>query len=319
MRSTMAYLDKQQLQASGDINIGVAGFGQNGVSSPVEIGGYFGLQSSTPSFGSSAALMADNGGELQPVFVARANGVVKDTIDLNGNIGIGTFTGQSSIAVVGNIGIGTVRNGDSFITNSAPNGGMIVEGNVGIGTLAPGTKLDVFGTVRMTGLTMSGQTPSSGQVLMATDSGGDATWSSPGSVAGWTISGTNIYNTNSGNVGINTINGSNVGIGTFIPTKNLHIVSPTGITTLRLDQTAYLSGGNQNADFIFNANGANSLDIETYYGSASNRISLDPGGIMALTALGSGNVGIGTTTPTSRLDSHERQRRHRHMGAKSIL
>ena len=52
---------------------------------------------------------------------------------------------------------------------------------------------------------------------MASDSSGDATWSSPGSVAGWTISGTNLYNTTSGNVGINTLNGSNVGIGTTTP------------------------------------------------------------------------------------------------------
>ena len=54
-------------------------------------------------------------------------------------------------------------------------------------------------------------------MLTAADSSGDATWSSPGSVAGWTISGTNLYNTPSGNVGINTPNGANVGIGTSTP------------------------------------------------------------------------------------------------------
>ena len=54
-------------------------------------------------------------------------------------------------------------------------------------------------------------------MLTATDNSGDATWSSPSSIGGWTISGTNLYNTPSGNVGINTLNGANVGIGTGTP------------------------------------------------------------------------------------------------------
>ena len=143
------------------------------------------------------------------------------------SVGIGTVNSSSQLTVNGGVAIGKACVSLAYISgNSAASGQLIVQGNVGIGTwtaaggslivatgnvgigtLTPGTKFDVFGTVRMTGLTMSGQTPSSGQVLTATDSSGDATWSSPGSVAGWTISGTNLYNTNSGNVGINTLNG----------------------------------------------------------------------------------------------------------------
>ena len=43
----------------------------------------------------------------------------------------------------------------------------------------------------------------SGYVLTASDSSGDTMWSSPGAVGGWATSGTSLYNTNSGNVGIN--------------------------------------------------------------------------------------------------------------------
>ena len=64
---------------------------------------------------------------------------------------------------------------------------------------------------------MSGQTPSSGYVLTASDNNGDVTWSPAGGVSGWTLSGNNIYNINSGNVEINTLNGANVGIGITTP------------------------------------------------------------------------------------------------------
>jgi hypothetical protein len=114
----------------------------------------------------------------------------------------------------------------------------IVQGNVGIGSAAPGQKLDVQGTVRMTGLTMSGQTPISGYVLTASDSSGDTTWSSPGTVGGWTVSGNNVYETSSGNVGIGTttvsqgalvITNGNVGIGTWAPINSLDINNNTAI------------------------------------------------------------------------------------------
>ena len=101
--------------------------------------------------------------------------------------------------VQSNVGIGTFN----------PFGGGLVvlpanTGNVGIGSLTPGQALDVNGTVRTTGLAMSGQTPISGYVLTASDSAGDTTWTSAGAVSGWTVSGNNVYETLGGNVGIGT-------------------------------------------------------------------------------------------------------------------
>lgn len=54
-------------------NIGVAGFAINAGTSPIQIGGYFGLQSSSPTY-TSAALIADNGATTSPIFLARDNG-----------------------------------------------------------------------------------------------------------------------------------------------------------------------------------------------------------------------------------------------------
>ena len=85
--------------------------------------------------------------------------------------------------------------------------------------------MDVQGTVRTMGFTMSGQTPISGYVLTASDGVGDTTWASGGAVSGWTVSGANVYESLGGNVGIGTfapkgslvVTNGNVGIGTFAP------------------------------------------------------------------------------------------------------
>lgn len=54
-------------------NIGVTGFALNTGTTPINIGGYFGLQSTDPVF-TSAALMADNGATTDPILVLRDNG-----------------------------------------------------------------------------------------------------------------------------------------------------------------------------------------------------------------------------------------------------
>ena len=119
----------------------------------------------------------------------------------SGNVGIGTTSPASTLTVNGGAAIGTAL---SYLSTQAPTNGLMVQGNVGIGSLTPGQTLDVYGTIRTTNFTMSGQTPSSGYVLTAADSNGDATWASAGGVSGWTVSGNNVYETYSGNVGIGT-------------------------------------------------------------------------------------------------------------------
>lgn len=58
-------------------NIGIGGFASNGAN--VEIGGFFGLMSTAPTYASSA-LIADNGVTTNPIFLARDNGVAVLTI-----------------------------------------------------------------------------------------------------------------------------------------------------------------------------------------------------------------------------------------------
>ena len=210
---------------------------------------------------------------------------------MNGNVGIGTwipveplavgknaFTVNSSGAITATTGITT-----SGAYTQSGIGINAFTGNVGIGSSAPGQPLDVNGTVRTTYFTMSGQAPVAGYVLTASDSSGDSTWTSAGSVSGWTTSGSNVFETGNGNVGIGTtllttsaltVMNGNVGIGTWIPEEPLAV--------------------GKNA-FTVNSSGA---IIATTGITTSGAYTQSGIGINAFT----GNVGIGSSAPGQPLD-----------------
>ncbi len=81
-------------------NIGVAGFGLNSGASATQVGGYFGLQNGLPTY-TSAALIADNGQTSDPVFLGRVNGTVKFILNASGNVGIGTASPVEKLEVAG--------------------------------------------------------------------------------------------------------------------------------------------------------------------------------------------------------------------------
>ena len=160
--------------------------------------------------------------------------------DLNNN-GTNNFYIQNSGTTTqffmdsnGNLGLGTTK----------PAGGLtVMSGNVGIGTWVPGTMLDVNGTARMTGFTLTGEGAGSGYVMVG-NSVGVGTWmpatTLPGAgsgSSGWTATGNNVYETAGGNVGIGTtflttaalsVMNGNVGIGTWVPTELLSVGNSVG-------------------------------------------------------------------------------------------
>jgi hypothetical protein len=166
---------------------------------------------------------------------------------MGGNVGIGTFLPANMLSVAGGAAIGS----GAYAITTGPANGLIVAGNVGIGSTTPGQALDINGTVRTIGFTMSGQTPISGYVLTASDSSGDTTWSSPGAVGGWTVSGNNVYETSGGNVGIGTtivnqaaltVMNGNVGIGTWVPASNLDVNGNVRVGTALLSGSVISNG-----------------------------------------------------------------------------
>jgi len=160
-------------------------------------------------------------------------------IDQDGNVGIGTTNPGASLEVVG-AGIANhlmltnttsvgpamrlnAANRDWVIMGSNPGSSvgdqklvfrdysgaqdrMVIDqnGNVGIGTKNPAEKLDVQGTVQMTGFKMPPGV-SEGYILTA-DTAGVGSWQPAAAAADsdWTISGNDQYSAVSGNVGIGT-------------------------------------------------------------------------------------------------------------------
>jgi hypothetical protein len=183
-------------------------------------------------------------------------------------------------------------------------------GNVGIGTTNPGYKLHVNGTMNVTsGLYANGSAGTSGQVL--TSSGGGAmSWTtvSSGSSSPWTTSGSNIY-----------YNSGNVGIGTSTPASSLEVkVSSASSASNPIAKfTAATSGGGNDAytqiegfeNSALNFYGHNFGDDFTigyqqsfvtgvgFTISHGSTLQSNPRFFINL----SGNVGIGTTSPSYKL------------------
>lgn len=104
----VAVIGKATTDKNNATNIGVAGFGANAGTTPIQIGGYFGLHTSTPTF-ESAALISDNGATTSPIFLARDNGTKVFEVRDGGQVYVsnGTLSGGSAtenfLSVVGTL------------------------------------------------------------------------------------------------------------------------------------------------------------------------------------------------------------------------
>ncbi|MCI0513022.1 tail fiber domain-containing protein [candidate division KSB1 bacterium] len=165
------------------------------------------------------------------------------------------------------------------------------EGNVGIATTTPTQKLEVAGTVQMTGFKL---TPGAvNNYVLTSDANGLASWKPPQAV-GIGGSGNPGYLSRFGatNLIANSIlfeNDSKIGLGTLDPKRLLHLANPTNATLLLEDLGA---AANQRKKFIASDDGQLRL------GKLDDALAATT----QLTILNDGKIGIGLENPTQLLD-----------------
>jgi hypothetical protein len=170
---------------------------------------------------------------------------------------------------------------------------QVADGNVGIGTTTPQTKLDVRGSILAANTDyVNGTTGSILQIQQGTTSGN--TYSEIGAYtnggAAW------------GNLILNR--GGNVGIGTTTPTQKLDLIGKQRIFS-GLGTDDYTNVAQHNGQFrINNGIGSKALEI-ALLDNGTGVIQANESGVgynnLALNPV-NGNVGIGTTTPSNKLE-----------------
>jgi len=246
----------------------------------------------------------------------------KMTITNTGNVGIGTTSPVELLHVEGNNAtIQTVESGGAtvkmrsgssgrfgtysnhnlaFVTNTNDRMTITSTGNVGIGTTSPSEKLDVNGTVNLTNLKIATAQGSDGQVLTSTGSGiawEDVSVSGFLPTTGGTMTGDLRFNDNVyarfGSTGTGDLIIGHVDFGSPHST-----ILENGSGDLKIQATNLLlesANGETYVDCNFNGS------VDLYYNNSKKFETTNAGVSTTGDSIITGDVGIGTTSPSAKL------------------
>ncbi|MEE9348825.1 MAG: tail fiber domain-containing protein [Flavobacteriaceae bacterium] len=228
-----------------------------------------------------------------------ANTTSPDQLSVNFNTSNPYADGSTNFNPNGDMAITIIIN--SIASTATTNSFLIdMNGNVGINNTSPDATLDVVGSLKLTDGNQAANK------VLTSDATGNATWQTPVTPPNdndWTIAGNDMYSTNTGNVGI----------GTTTPTTKLHIEGPfSSLQTLKNnDPTPNIAAFSQwfdsdgdvrgiiGADGIGFSGTANQFTIGTW---SDHPINFRTNAISRMHITNAGNIGIGTTTPSRKLE-----------------
>ncbi|MBU2460550.1 hypothetical protein KKG44_05555 [Patescibacteria group bacterium] len=271
---------------------------------------------------------ANNGVYGQYQFIAQkgdaSDPLTRMVISTAGNVGIGTVSPGSKLAVSGNAVIGS-----GYATSAGPTDGLAIQGNVGIGTTGPGAKLEVAGdfivgngtndflTITSGGAFTFDNTAAEGDVTFNMDYGNNfnVNLEPSGGTPYFNVSGIG------GSALLRVTNAGNVGIGTTGPANKLTVSGNADITGWLGIGTTSASGANKlevkgsstsGLDYISTVMNSAGEHLATVFDEDNNLwiyrasgtarpIAFSMTGTEAMRITTAGNVGIGTTGPQSLL------------------
>lgn len=167
-------------------------------------------------------------------------------------------------------------------------------GNVGIGTTSPSKALHIKSGNSDQLLIENGTSSGEAKIIFKANSNRNAGPFIKATQRGGSASDSDLR-LGDENGDLMTLNANNVGIGTTSPTHKLHVAGTTSHTTVKVSTTTH------NANFEVKTNNSNFAVIGQ---GSSNRFDIwdSNAGATRLSVASTGNVGIGTTNPSAKLD-----------------